>query len=189
MLANARLRLDRARLLRRRDGAWNLPQTVILRVESLRLTGTKTKNEQLPLIPPQINMWPPSSVMTFNSVQQDITRTGAKIISSESNIHFPVVSTVRGEGQIDRRSRIETFFDVLCTIGSGIEKPTHIMYKANLSWTMMQTYTSMLVKKSLVEHEEGEGKRRYRLTEKGRGVMEQYLSIKEDLDIISEKHR
>jgi predicted transcriptional regulator len=90
---------------------------------------------------------------------------------------------------VDRRSRIETFFDVLCTIGSGIEKPTHIMYNANLSWTVMQYYTERLVSKGLAAFEESDGKRRYRLTEKGKGVMQQYLSIKEDLDIISEKRK
>ena len=37
--------------------------------------------------------------------------------------------------------------------------------------------------------EESEGKKRYLLTERGRHVMQQYLSIKENLDIISEKHR
>jgi predicted transcriptional regulator len=96
-------------------------------------------------------------------------------------------SSTRSEGQIDRRSRIETFFDVLCTIGSGIEKPTHIMYASNLSWTVMQAYTSMLVSKGLAIYTESEGKRRYKLSEKGKRIMRQYLSLKEDLDIISEK--
>ncbi len=94
-----------------------------------------------------------------------------------------------GNDRFDRRSRLETFFDVLCTIGSGIEKPTHIMYNANLSWTVMQLYTESLIRKELVVFEESEGKKRYRLTGKGKQVMDQYLSIKEDLDIISEKHR
>jgi predicted transcriptional regulator len=53
----------------------------------------------------------------------------------------------------------------------------------------MQLYTDSLIRKGLVLFEESEGKKRYRLTEKGRQIMQQYLSIKEDLDIISEKHR
>ena len=76
---------------------------------------------------------------------------------------------------------------MLCTIGNGIEKPTHIMYAANLSWTVMQAYTSVLVSKDLAFYTESEGKRRYRLSEKGKRIMRQYLSLKEDLDIISEK--
>ena len=128
--------------------------------------------------------------MTLNPTEEDIERSESKHVSSKSEFDFVVSSVIaRNEVQIDRRSRIETFFDVLCTIGSGIEKPTHIMYRANLSWTIMQAYTESLIRKGLVVFDESDGKRRYRLTEKGRQVMQQYLSIKEDLDIISEKHR
>jgi len=128
--------------------------------------------------------------MTLNPTEEDIERNGSKHLSSKSAFDFAVSSAiVRNEVQVDRRSRIETFFDVLCTIGSGIEKPTHIMYRANLSWTIMQAYTESLIRKGLVVFDESEGKRRYRLTEKGRRVMQQFISIKEDLDIISEKHR
>lgn len=97
--------------------------------------------------------------------------------------------TTFSDPQIDRRSRIETYFDVLCTIANGVEKPTHIMYKANLSWKMTQLYTSSLISKGFVVIEERGGKKRYRLTEKGNKVAQQYLAIKEDLDLISEKHR
>ena len=128
--------------------------------------------------------------MTLDPSEAPPTRRDTQSFSSREEYDFPESSVVeRTEVQPDRRSRIETFFDVLCTIGSGIEKPTHIMYKANLSWTMMQLYTDSLIRKGLVVFEESEGKKRYRLTEKGRQIMQQYLSIKEDLDIISEKHR
>lgn len=106
-----------------------------------------------------------------------------QIVRSEKGLDY----SASREG--DRRSRVETFFDVLCTIGSGIEKPTHIMYNANLSWNVMQFYTDSLVSKGLALFDESDGKKRYRLTEKGKQVMQQYLSIKEDLDIISEKRR
>ncbi len=127
--------------------------------------------------------------MTLDPSEAPLVRRDTQSFSSKE-YDFPESSVVeRSEVQPDRRSRIETFFDVLCTIGSGIEKPTHIMYKANLSWTVMQLYTDSLIRKGLVVFEESEGKKRYRLTEKGRQIMQQYLSIKEDLDIISEKHR
>jgi predicted transcriptional regulator len=128
--------------------------------------------------------------MTLDPIEAPATRRDTQGFSSRNEYDFPESSVVeKTEVQPDRRSRIETFFDVLCTIGSGIEKPTHIMYKANLSWTIMQIYTDSLIRKGLVLFEESEGKKRYRLTEKGRQIMQQYLSIKEDLDIISEKHR
>lgn len=128
--------------------------------------------------------------MTLDTTESPLVRNNIKSASSKDDFTFPETPVIeKVEGQADRRSRIETFFDVLCTIGSGNEKPTHIMYKANLSWTVMQLYTNSLIRKGLVVFEESDGKKRYRLTEKGRQIMQQYLSIKEDLDIISEKHR
>lgn len=91
--------------------------------------------------------------------------------------------------RLDRRSRIETLFDVLCVIGNGIDKPTHIMYKANLSWSIMQVYMDALITKSLIVPELADGKKRYKVSQKGREVIQQYLSIKEDLDMISETRR
>ncbi|MDG6904752.1 MAG: hypothetical protein JRN20_03080 [Nitrososphaerota archaeon] len=128
--------------------------------------------------------------MTLDASESPLVRNSSKNVPSKSDFAFPETSVVeKAEAQVDRRSRIETFFDVLCTIGNGNEKPTHIMYKANLSWSVMQIYTNSLIRKGLVVFEENDGKKRYRLTDKGRQIMQQYLSIKEDLDIISEKHR
>jgi hypothetical protein len=45
---------------------------------------------------------------------------------------------------------METFCDMLAAIGKGAEKPTHIMYKANLSWNVMQAYLKVLVTQGLV---------------------------------------
>jgi predicted transcriptional regulator len=128
--------------------------------------------------------------MTLDPPEAPPTRSDVQKFSSKKEYDFPESSVIeKVEAQADRRSRIETFFDVLCTIGSGNEKPTHIMYKANLSWTVMQLYTDSLIRKGLVVFEESEGKKHYRLTDKGKQIMQQYLSIKEDLDLISEKHR
>lgn len=91
--------------------------------------------------------------------------------------------------KLDRRSRIETLFDVLCVIGGGVEKPTHIMYKANLSWSIMQVYIDALIRKTLITAEDVDGKKRYRVSQKGRQVIQQYLSIREDLDMSSETNR
>lgn len=92
----------------------------------------------------------------------------------------------RDRARLDRRSRIETLFDVLCVIGNGVEKPTHVMYKANLSWSVMQQYIEALLKKSLIVAETTEGKKRYKVSQRGRQVIQQYLSIKEDLNMVSE---
>jgi predicted transcriptional regulator len=78
---------------------------------------------------------------------------------------------------------METFCDILRAIGSGAEKPTHIMYKANLSWTVMQAYIRSLESQGLVTSTDVDGKKTYRLSEKGYQVLNQFLSIREDLNL------
>ncbi|MHB1867994.1 MAG: winged helix-turn-helix domain-containing protein [Nitrososphaerales archaeon] len=90
--------------------------------------------------------------------------------------------------QLNRRSRMETYCDIIKAIGGGAEKPTHIMYRANLSWTVMQGYIRSLEGQGLVQAQDDEGKRLYQLTERGFGLLKQYLSIKEDLRLSPEEN-
>ena len=78
---------------------------------------------------------------------------------------------------------METFGDILRVIGAGAEKPTHIMYKANLSWTVMQLYIKSLEAQGLVVADSDQGKRLYHLSEKGFEVSNQLLTIREQLHI------
>ena len=80
-----------------------------------------------------------------------------------------------------RRSRMETMFDILSTIAAGTEKPTHIMYKANLSWKVMQQYMKRLESQGAIEPKDEQGRRVYRLTEKGFRLLEQFNSVREGL--------
>ncbi len=88
--------------------------------------------------------------------------------------------------QLNRRSRMETYCDILRAIGAGAEKPTHIMYKANLSWTVMQGYIKTLEAQGLVVPKDEEGKKLYHLSEKGYQLLNQFLSIREDLNLSPE---
>lgn len=90
------------------------------------------------------------------------------------------------QSQLNRRSRMETYCDILRAIGAGAEKPTHIMYKANLSWTVMQGYIKALESQGLVNVADDEGKRLYHLTDKGYQLLSQFLSIREDLNLSPE---
>ena len=81
---------------------------------------------------------------------------------------------------------METYCDIIKAIGGGAEKPTHIMYRANLSWTVMQGYIKALEGHGLVTAQDAEGKRLYQLTDKGFGLLRQYLSIKDNLQLIPE---
>jgi len=88
--------------------------------------------------------------------------------------------------QLNRRSKMETYCDIVKAIGAGAEKPTHIMYRANLSWTVMQGYIKDLETQGLVVSQDSDGKRLYKLTEKGFMLLRQYVSIKEDLNLLPE---
>jgi predicted transcriptional regulator len=81
---------------------------------------------------------------------------------------------------------METYCDILRAIGAGAEKPTHIMYKANLSWTVMQGYIKTLESQGLVLPKEDDGKKLYHLSDKGYQLLNQFLSIREDLNLSPE---
>ena len=78
---------------------------------------------------------------------------------------------------------METVCDILHAIAAGADKPTHIMYKANLSWTVMQEYINSLEAQGLVIANLEQGKRLYHLSQKGFQILNQFLTIREELDI------
>ncbi len=82
-----------------------------------------------------------------------------------------------------RRSRMETYCDILRIIASGAERPTHIMYKANLSWAVMQLDIKSLEAMGLIVMKLNEGKRLYHLSSKGFQVLQDFLVIEEDLKL------
>ncbi len=94
-----------------------------------------------------------------------------------------LVSQPAGQNQLNRRSRMETFGDILRVIGSGASKPTHIMYKANLSWIVMQEYMKTLETQGLVVTSDEKNKRLYHLSQKGFDLLNKMESIREDLQL------
>jgi predicted transcriptional regulator len=88
----------------------------------------------------------------------------------------------RNDTRLIRRSHLEIFCDILRAVGSGAERPTHIMYKANLSWDVLQSYLKTLQSQDLIEAQATEGRRTYRLSKKGYEILKQFISIRQDLN-------
>lgn len=80
-----------------------------------------------------------------------------------------------------KRTRLEVIRDILSVIRdrSGKIKPTHILYKSNLSHPMMEEYLRELIGKGFVLlHSRPEGKT-YSITEKGLAYLAKYRTIVE----------
>jgi predicted transcriptional regulator len=71
---------------------------------------------------------------------------------------------------VKRRSHLETKYDILRAIQSEGEvvRPTHVMYKANLSWTEMKKFLKELEDRALIKQSPDQhDQRKISLTPKG----------------------
>jgi predicted transcriptional regulator len=80
-----------------------------------------------------------------------------------------------------KRSRLDIIHDMLQTISNkgGRIKPTHLMYKANLSHIQMKAYLEELMAKSLVAEEKKDERTMLTLTQKGYSFIQQFNQMKE----------
>ena len=80
---------------------------------------------------------------------------------------------------VKKRSRLEVIHDILHTINKKGEniKPTHIMYKSNLSHQMMQEYLKELLEKNFIEENKSKKGKTYFLTKKGKDYLSKYNSM------------
>jgi len=70
-----------------------------------------------------------------------------------------------------RRSQMEILLDMLEAVAGGRQKPTHIMYRANLSWSRLTKHLDLLLKQGLLMRTEVDGTL-YRITRRGKEVLE-----------------
>jgi predicted transcriptional regulator len=86
-------------------------------------------------------------------------------------------------GQV-RRSPMEMVCDILKVVSVGPTKPTHILYKANMSWKVLSSYLDFLTSNGMIDKEDQEGGKRstYRLTPKGTKILRLYDGLREALN-------
>ena len=71
--------------------------------------------------------------------------------------------------------------DMLAAVKEGAEKPTQIMYKANLSWVALQTHLGQLLERGLLRWVADGSRKKYEITMKGANVMYSYVKILEEI--------
>lgn len=78
-----------------------------------------------------------------------------------------------------KRSRIEVIHDILGVVKrrNGKIKPTHILYKSNLSHNMMDEYLTELIEKRFLLEQKLKKGRTYLLTPKGFQFLDEYEII------------
>ena len=90
-----------------------------------------------------------------------------------------------------RRSKLQIYLDVLSVIKDGTQKPTNIMYEANLSWKPLKRVLENMVSQRLVEviftggdrRQDRRTNRRYELSSKGDNVIVYFRGAKTLLEL------
>lgn len=80
-----------------------------------------------------------------------------------------------------KRERLEIIHDILKALQDkgGKLKPTHILYKSNLSYQMLTEYLTDLIEKRLIIEEEDKKKNKsYSITEKGLNFLSDFKVIR-----------
>lgn len=80
-----------------------------------------------------------------------------------------------------RRTKIDIMNDMLLAIQQkgGKIKPTHMMYKANLSHKLLSKYISEFLEKKLIDEVVIKKQKYYTLTDKGISFINHYRKMKE----------
>ena len=86
----------------------------------------------------------------------------------------------------ERRNRLDIIFDILKAIQNkrGSIKPTHLLYKSNLSHDGMKRYIAELKESKMIgeEEEPKTKKKKFIITDKGCKFIEEYMKVKEFTD-------
>jgi predicted transcriptional regulator len=97
----------------------------------------------------------------------------AELIPTEgaSDGLFPSGNPERSQS---RRSILQIRMEILKVVMQGFGKPTQIMYKANLSWTVLQSQLKVFVQSGLLKSIEYGNRKKYVITERGIEMIHSY---------------
>ena len=81
----------------------------------------------------------------------------------------------------ERRNQLEIIFDILRAIQEkgGVIRPTHLLYKSNLSHARMKEYIVHLSEKGMITQIEHKGKQHFTITEQGSKFLVDYKKVRE----------
>ena len=87
-----------------------------------------------------------------------------------------------------RRSRFEIYVDILTEVMNGSNKPTKIMYGANLSYKPLKMILQSMLDQGLIDERDGTSKDKrtkvtYEVTQKGMNVVRYYSKAKNLIEI------
>ena len=80
-----------------------------------------------------------------------------------------------------RRSLLQIKVDILRAVESGYGKPTQIMYRANLSWNVLQAQLKSFLETGMLAVEEYGSRRRYLITAKGSEMVDSYQKVVKEI--------
>jgi len=80
-----------------------------------------------------------------------------------------------------RRSLLQIKVDILRAVESGYGKPTQIMYRANLSWNVLQAQLKSFIESGMLDVEAYGSRRRYQITPKGTEMVESYQKVVKEI--------
>lgn len=83
-----------------------------------------------------------------------------------------------------RRGKLEIIADILSSIQNkeGKIKPTHLLYKSNLSHAKLKEYLDILLKKGMIEERLVKGRKMFFMKDQGHKFLSEFERIKEFSD-------
>ena len=85
---------------------------------------------------------------------------------------------------VKRRGKLEIIADILRSIQNkgGTIKPTHLLYKSNLSHAKLKEYAGILLQKGMIEEQQIKGKKMFLMKNQGHKFLLEFDRIREFSD-------